>query len=63
VITLDIDARIAHVKNLIAQREVIDAELSTILGATPKLRKPQLCSICNEEGHSARTCPQQQGAQ
>jgi hypothetical protein len=60
---LDIDARIAHVKDLIATREAIDAELSTILGAAPKLRKPQRCSICNEEGHSARTCPQPQPPQ
>lgn len=59
--TLDIDTRIAHVKDLIAKREEIDTELSTMLGVTPKVRKPQRCSNCNEEGHSARTCPQQQG--
>jgi len=60
VIVLDIDTHITRVKDLIARREEIDAELSTILGVMPKTRKPQRCSICNAEGHSARTCPQQQ---
>ena len=59
--TLDIDTQIARVKDLIAKREEIDAELSTVLGVTSKARKPQRCSNCNEEGHSTRTCPQQQG--
>ena len=59
--TLDIDTQIARVKDLIAKREEIDTELSAILGVTVKVRKPQRCSNCNEEGHSARTCPQQQG--
>jgi hypothetical protein len=27
------------------------------------VRKPQRCSICNQEGHTARTCPQQQQQQ
>jgi hypothetical protein len=62
VINLDLDTHIARVKDLIARREEIDAELAAILGVTPKARKSQRCSICNEEGHSARTCPQQQVA-
>ena len=53
-----IDTRIARVKELIAKREEIDAELSTMLGIESKPRKIQRCSICNGEGHSARTCPQ-----
>ncbi|PIT02753.1 hypothetical protein TSA1_19840 [Bradyrhizobium nitroreducens] len=57
---MDIDTQIARVKDLIAKREEIDTELSSILGVTPKARKPQRCSNCNEEGHSARTCPQLQ---
>jgi hypothetical protein len=55
---MDIDTQIARVKELIARREAIDLELSTMLGVAPKGRKSQRCSICNEEGHSARTCPQ-----
>jgi hypothetical protein len=54
---MDIDTQIARVKELIAKREEIDRELSTMLGVVPKGRKSQRCSICNEEGHSARTCP------
>jgi len=54
---MDIDTQIARVKELIAKREEIDAELSTMLGVVPKGRKSQRCSVCNEEGHTARTCP------
>ena len=57
---MDIDTHIVRVKDLIAKREEIDAELSTILGITPKARKTQRCSICNGEGHTARTCTQPQ---
>jgi hypothetical protein len=54
VIALDIDTQTP-------EREEIGTELSTILGVTAKARKPQRCSNCNEEGHSARTCPQARG--
>jgi Zinc knuckle len=57
---MDIASHIARVKDLITKREEIDAELSSILGIAPKARKMQRCSICNEEGHTARTCPQPQ---
>jgi hypothetical protein len=54
---------IARAKELIQKREDIDAELAEIFsatrGATP--RKPQKCSICQSEGHSARTCPNKPG--
>ena len=55
---MDIDTQIERVKNLIAKREEIDAELAGMLGVTPRVRKTQRCSTCNEEGHTARTCPQ-----
>ena len=55
---MDIDTKIARVKELISKREEIDAELSTMLGVMPKARKGQRCSICNDEGHTSRTCPQ-----
>jgi hypothetical protein len=58
---MDIDTQIARVKELITKREEIDAELSTMLGVVPKGRKSQRCSVCNEEGHTARTCPQKAG--
>jgi len=55
---MDIDTQIERVNNLIAKREEIDAELAGMLGVTPRVRKTQRCSTCNEEGHTARTCPQ-----
>jgi hypothetical protein len=54
---MDIETQIARVKELIAKREPVDAELSAMLGVVPKGKKSQR-PICNEEGHSARTCPQ-----
>jgi hypothetical protein len=59
---MEIDAKIARAKALIAQREEIDAELSQLLSGGLRERKPQRCSVCNGEGHSARTCPQKQTA-
>ncbi|MBR0960897.1 hypothetical protein [Bradyrhizobium japonicum] len=53
---MDIDTQITRVKDLIAKREAIDAELSSLLGVTPRVRKTLRCSICNEEGHTARSC-------
>jgi hypothetical protein len=48
---------IERMKELIAQREAIDAELISIVGGTPKERKTIRCSLCSQEGHTARTCP------
>ena len=50
------DYDITRAKELIERREQIDEELAAIF-ATGKSRKPQKCSSCGEEGHSARTCP------
>jgi hypothetical protein len=46
-----IDEKIARVKNLIAQREAIDAELSAIFGMTdtPKRGRPRKESAGNNE--------------
>jgi hypothetical protein len=55
---MEIDTQIARVQNPIARQEEIDAELANILGAVPKARKTMRCSTCNEEGHTARTCPE-----
>ena len=55
-----IDSQIARIKDLIAKREDIDAELSSMLGIAVKVRKAQHCSNCNAEGHTARNCPQPQ---
>ena len=55
---MELDDTINRVKVLIAQRENIDAELATIFaGTVPPRRKPSVCSVCQKEGHTARTCP------
>jgi Zinc knuckle len=53
---MEIDGRISRVKDLIAKREEIDAELASLFGLTVGSRKPQKCTNCGEPGHTARTC-------
>jgi len=55
---MEIDTQIARVKDLIAKREEIDTELAGMLGLVPRAKRTLRCSTCNEEGHTARTCPQ-----
>jgi hypothetical protein len=58
VMQLDID--IHRVKGLIAKREEIDVELAAIFGGQQVTRRAVKCSVCNAEGHTARTCPAKQ---
>lgn len=53
---MDIDTRIARVKELIARREELDAELAELFGGSLKERRPK-CSNCGETGHRASKCP------
>ena len=53
---MDIDGKILKVKELIAKREEIDAELASLFGTTAPPRKVQKCTTCGEPGHTARTC-------
>jgi hypothetical protein len=48
---------IERAKDLIAQREEIDAELAGLFTGDKKKRSPQKCSSCDKEGHTARNCP------
>jgi len=52
---MDID----RMKQLIAQREAIDAELVTIVtkNGASKNRKAASCSVCDSPDHTARNCP------
>lgn len=53
---MDLDGKIARVKELIAKREELDAELNELLGGAARERRVPKCSICNEPGHRASTC-------
>lgn len=54
---MDIDTRIARVKELIARREELDAELAELFGGSLKERRTPKCSNCGEAGHRASNCP------
>ena len=47
-------------QDLIAKREEIDAELVSIFGGKQVPRRTLKSSVCNSEGHTARTCPTKQ---
>jgi hypothetical protein len=55
-----VDHKLRRLKELIELKEQTDAELEALLGGAPletaKQRKPKTCSVCDEEGHTARTC-------
>jgi Zinc knuckle len=53
---MEIDTKIARVKELITRREEIDAELSELLSGAPRERRSPKCSNCGEPGHRASTC-------
>jgi hypothetical protein len=57
---MDIDDRIARVKDLIQKREEIDTELAGMFGIAVKVKKSLRCSKCGHEGHNAKTCPSPQ---
>jgi hypothetical protein len=51
---MEIDGKITRVKELIAKREELDAELSELLGGGgPREKRSPKCSICGEPGHRA----------
>jgi Zinc knuckle len=53
-----VDAKLSRIRDLITEKERIDDELESLLGGAPlKSSRARVCSICNEEGHTARSCP------
>jgi hypothetical protein len=54
---LEIDGRVTRVKQLIAKREGLDAELNELLGGPLREKRSPKCSICGEPGHRPSTCP------
>jgi hypothetical protein len=56
------DAKLLRIKELIELKERTDAELESLLGGAPlKGSKARVCSICNADGHTARSCPSKSG--
>jgi hypothetical protein len=53
---MNLDDKIIRAKELIKIKEDAETELSQLLSGTIA-KRVQRCSICNAEGHSARTCP------
>jgi Zinc knuckle len=61
---MNIEARIARVKELIAKREELDGELNELLGnGVLRDKRSSKCSLCGEPGHRSTTCPSKQASQ
>jgi hypothetical protein len=56
---IELDERLTRIKDLIETKERVDAELEELIGGSPEKRKraPQKCGACDQEGHTARNCP------
>jgi hypothetical protein len=59
---MELDDAINRVKQLITKREEIDAELAALFGGEAPKKRTLTCSLCNTEGHTARSCPTKQPA-
>lgn len=54
------DERLSRIKTLIGEIEEKESELNSLMGGNVvKTRAAQKCGICNEVGHTARTCTKQ----
>lgn len=56
------DAKLARIKELIAQKESVDAELEKLIGSGAPVKevKQRVCKNCGEPGHNSAGCPQKQ---
>lgn len=52
------DERLTRIRTLIDEIENRESELNSLM-AGGNSRRPQKCSKCGQEGHSARTCTQE----
>jgi hypothetical protein len=51
---MELESKIIRAKELIAQRDAINAELEQLLSGTVK--KALRCGTCGRDGHTARSC-------
>ncbi|WP_197087234.1 hypothetical protein [Bradyrhizobium sp. LTSP857] len=53
------DERLTRIRDRIETKERVDNELEELIGgsAERKKRAQQKCSNCDQEGHTARSCP------
>ncbi len=49
--------KIERVRELIKKRDEIDAELAELFAGGSVAKKTNKCSLCGQEGHTARICP------
>lgn len=53
------DDTINRARELIAQRDKIDAELASLFnGTSTKEKRVVKCGTCGQEGHNSKTCSQ-----
>jgi Zinc knuckle len=50
------------IRELLDRRDELDRQIADAVGPA-RPRAAQKCSICQQEGHSARTCPQKQSGE
>ena len=55
------EPRLQRIKELIIEKERVDAELEALLGGA-KESEPRSSEVCGQPGHSSRTCPTKEPA-
>jgi hypothetical protein len=58
--TTALNDKIERVRELVKKREEIDAELAELFAGGSVAKKTNKCSLCGQDGHTARTCPDKQ---
>lgn len=51
------EEKLERIAQLIATKRATDEELTALLGGGEFKKKTVKCSVCSQEGHTARNCP------